>query len=77
MTLTIHVEDGVLVFRSNNYFLKLAQWRLHVPGWASPGALAVSHADLGDGRFLFTLELTHPRFGLLIRQSAAFRETSS
>jgi hypothetical protein len=77
MTLTIHVEDGVLVFRSNNYFLKLAQWRLRVPGWASPGALSVRHAELGDGRFLFTLELTHPRLGLLIRQSAAFRETSS
>jgi hypothetical protein len=77
MTLTIHVEDGVLVFRSNNYFLKLGQRRLGVPGWASPGALSVSHTELGDGRFLFTLKLTHPRLGLLIRQSAAFRETPS
>src|SRR6202521_6046876 len=55
MTLTIHVEDGVLVFRSNNYFLKLARWRLRVPSWASPGALSVSHAEQGEGRFLFTL----------------------
>lgn len=77
MTLTIHVVDGVLVFRSNNYFLKLAQRRLRLPGWASPGAPSVSHAELGDGRFLFTLELTHPRLGLLVRQSAAFQETAS
>jgi hypothetical protein len=77
MTLTIHVEDGVLVFRSNNYFLKFAQWRLRLPGWASPGALSVSHAEQGDGRFLFTLELSHKRLGLLIRQSAAFRELPS
>jgi len=77
IALTVHVEEGVLVFRSNNYFLKLAQRRLRLPGWASPGALAVSHAELGDGRFLFTLELTHPRLGPLIRQSAAFRETPS
>ncbi|MGP0094606.1 MAG: DUF4166 domain-containing protein [Xanthobacteraceae bacterium] len=77
MTLTVHVGDGVLVFRSNNYFLKLARRRLRMPGWASPGALSVRHAELGNGRFLFTLELTHPRLGPLIRQSAAFRESPS
>jgi hypothetical protein len=32
---------------------------------------------LGDGRFLFTLKIVHPRLGLLIRQSGAFRECQS
>jgi hypothetical protein len=77
MALTVHVEDGVLVFRSKRYFLEIARRQLPLPGWASPGDLSVSHAELGEGRFLFTLELKHPRLGLLIRQAAAFREQPS
>jgi len=38
---------------------------------------AVRHADLGGGVFRFTLEIIHPRFGMLIRQSAVFREAAS
>ena len=40
----------------------------------SPGALAVTHAELGDGRFLFKLDIIHPRLGRLICQTAAFQE---
>jgi hypothetical protein len=36
--------------------------------------LSVAHADLGDGRFLFSLDIHHPRLGRLIRQTAAFKE---
>jgi len=48
--------------------------RIRLPAWASPGTLAVTHAELGDGRFLFRLDITHPRLGRLIRQTAAFQE---
>jgi hypothetical protein len=74
MALTIHVEDAALIFRAANYFLQIARWRLRLPAWATPGALAVTHAELGDGRFLFKLEVTHPRLGRLICQTAAFQE---
>jgi Domain of unknown function (DUF4166) len=74
MALAIEVQDGALVFRSDRYFLEIFRHRFLLPAWASPGALSVTHAEIGDGRFLFTLEIVHPRFGLLIRQSAAFRE---
>jgi Domain of unknown function (DUF4166) len=74
MALTIHVEDSALVFRAAHYFLQLGRWRLRLPAWASPGALAVTPAELGDGRFLFTLEIIHPRLGRLICQTAAFEE---
>jgi len=37
----------------------------------------VTHRDLGEGRFRFTLDVVHPRFGRLIRQSAVFREAMS
>jgi Domain of unknown function (DUF4166) len=74
MALAVEVQDGALVFRSDGYFLEILRHRFLLPAWASPGALSVTHAEIGDGRFLFTLEIVHPRLGLLIRQSAAFRE---
>jgi len=36
----------------------------------------VTHAELPDGRFAFTLQVIHPRLGLLIRQMAMFREVT-
>ncbi len=47
---------------------------MRLPAWATPGALAVTHAELGDGRFLFKLDIVHPRLGRLICQTAAFQE---
>jgi len=74
MALTIHVEDRALIFRAAHYFLQLGGFRIRLPAWASPGALAVTHAELGDGRFLFRLDIVHPRLGRLICQTAAFQE---
>jgi hypothetical protein len=74
MALTIHVAEQALIFRAAHYFVQLAGYRIRVPRWLSPGALAVTHAELGDGRFLFKLEITHPRLGRLIQQTAAFTE---
>jgi hypothetical protein len=50
---------------------------LPLPPWLTPGDLTVTHSDLGDGLFRFTLDIVHPRFGMLIRQSAVFREATS
>jgi hypothetical protein len=77
MALTVAVQDGALVFRSDGYFVGALGRRFFLPAWATPGALSVTHAEIGDGRFLFTLEIVHPRIGLIIRQSAAFRECQS
>jgi Domain of unknown function (DUF4166) len=76
MALTVHVEQAALVFRSAHYFLAFGPARLRLPGWLAPGALTVKHAELGEGRFLFTLDVTHAVFGQLIGQSAAFAEQS-
>lgn len=74
MALTVHVEEGALVFRSAGYFLQALGRRWRLPAWATPGALAVVHAEAGEGAFRFTLEIVHPRLGTLLRQSALFRE---
>jgi hypothetical protein len=74
MTLTVYAREGALVFRSKNYFLELFGRRLCLPEWLTPGTLYVTHAELPDGKFSFTLQIFHPRFGLLLRQMAIFRE---
>lgn len=74
MALTVHQEDGALVFRSAGYFCQLIRFRIALPAWAVPGALVVTHRELGEGRFSFELDVSHPRFGRLIRQKAAFKE---
>jgi hypothetical protein len=38
--------------------------------------VAMEWAELGNERFAFTLALDQPRFGMIIRQSAVFRETA-
>jgi hypothetical protein len=74
MTLTMEVKDDALVFRSRDYFVEFFRLRIRLPAWLTPGALSVTHAECADGRFSFTLDVVHPRFGLLIRQMGLFKE---
>jgi hypothetical protein len=77
VALTVHVERRSLIFRSHHYFFQALGARVWLPKWMTPGALSVTHAELGDGTFSFTFDLTHPTFGALIRQYAVFREVHS
>jgi Domain of unknown function (DUF4166) len=77
MALRMSVEHEALVFRSVGYSLQFGPSRLPLPMRFTPGDLTVTHSDLGGGTFRFTLEIVHPRFGKLIRQSAVFREAAS
>jgi hypothetical protein len=77
VALRVSVENEALVFRSAGYYLQLGRLRWPLPEWFTPGDLMVTHSDLGSGAFRFTLEVVHPRFGMLIRQSAVFREAAS
>jgi Domain of unknown function (DUF4166) len=65
------------VFRSAGYSLQLGPLRWPLPAWLAPGEMTVTHSDLGCGTFRFTLEIIHPRFGMLLRQSAVFGEAAS
>ena len=75
MALTIGVVETALVFRSAGYFFQVGNWRMPLPSWLTPGQIIVSHKELESDQFLFTLDLVHPRFGPLVHQSAAFRES--
>jgi hypothetical protein len=77
MTLTVDARDGALIFRSKDYFFELFGRRFVLPRWLTPGSIYVTHAELPDGKFSFTLQVIHPRLGLLIRQMVMFREVAS
>lgn len=77
MALTVHAVDGQLVFRSTGYWLQIGSRRFRIPDFLTPGRMVVTHAEVGGGRFTFTLQVVHPRFGEIIRQSAMFSEVVS
>lgn len=77
MALSIHVEEGALLFKSAYYFLALGNYRLRLPRWITPGALTVTHKALDEEHFEFILDVTHPIFGKLIHQLAVFREATT
>lgn len=74
MALTLAVEDGVLVFRSTGYDVRVLGRRWRLPAWLSPGTCEIGHRDDGGGRFTFTLRLTHPVMGLVVSQTARFED---
>ena len=74
MSLRVTVEEGALIFRSAGYFLELGRRRLPIPRALNPGRMQIEHRDQGAGAFAFSLQLTHPRLGLLVHQVAIFRD---
>jgi hypothetical protein len=75
MSLNVAVERGALMFRSAGYFWHLGSLRLNLPAWLSPGALTVTHREIGERRFAFDLDLVHRHLGPLLHQSVVFEET--
>src|SRR5215467_8599364 len=59
MTLAVEAREGALIFRSRDYFVDLPGLRLNLPRWLCPGALTVTHAELPDNKFSFTLQIIH------------------
>lgn len=76
MSLRVETASDALVFRSAGYFLSCGSAKLALPHRLSPGALTVTHRDVGGGRFVFDLRLDHARFGELIYQAGIFEETT-
>ena len=74
MALDVFEEDGALVFRSRHFLLLLGPLSLRVPALLSPGTCRVTHADLGDGLFRFTLDMVHPLWGHTFHQSGVFAD---
>ncbi|MES2988680.1 MAG: DUF4166 domain-containing protein [Pseudomonadota bacterium] len=74
IALRLRMAGGVLLFEGDHYFVRLFGVRVRLPLWLEPGRLIVAHRDLGDGRFVFSMDLVHPLLGELIHQTAIFAE---
>jgi hypothetical protein len=74
MSLSVSEEARSLVFRSAGYFLVLGGVRIPIPDLFAPGAMEIVHEDEGGGAFLFKLSLSHRAFGVLVSQTARFRD---
>ena len=74
MMLGVHATSDAIVFRDAGYALALFGRRIALPRVLHPGRLEVRHVDRGDGRFRFTLALTHPLFGELMLQEGEFED---
>jgi Domain of unknown function (DUF4166) len=74
MALRVTVEEGVLVFRSDHYFLELGARRWRWPKALEPGRMEITHCEEGGGMFSFRLALVHPQLGRLVHQLACFHD---
>jgi hypothetical protein len=74
MLLDLSAEDGVLVFRSHQFYWRMSAFSLPIPVWLTPGFAEVRHADLGSGRFRFTLAFDHPWVGRTVFQDGIFHD---
>jgi Domain of unknown function (DUF4166) len=72
MSLDVFEEHGALVFCSHRFWLVLGRLRIPVPAWLAPGVCRVTHTDLGQGFFRFTLAMVHPLWGETFHQSGVF-----
>ncbi len=76
MALRVRAQRRSLVFESAGYHLGLGEHRIPLPRWLTPGRLTVCHAEIAASRFRFSLEVTHPWFGVVLRQEAEFEDTA-
>ncbi len=74
MALSVGEEGGALVFRSAGYFFSAGRIRISLPRLLTPGDMEIVHEDEGGGAFLFKLTLRHAWLGVLVKQTARFRD---
>jgi hypothetical protein len=77
MALKPKATEIALIFESAGYSLRLGGWRIPLPAFLSPGHVTVTHEEVTEDSFRFTLSLIHPLLGLLIEQSGLFREAKA
>ncbi|MBO6511562.1 MAG: DUF4166 domain-containing protein [Roseibium sp.] len=75
IALRVRGDAEALYFESDHYFLQLAGRKLRLPAWMQPGALTITHRDLGKAGFLFSLSLHSNLLGELVHQDAHFQDS--
>ena len=74
MALEVFEDAGSLVFESRHFVLILGRFSLRLPALLAPGTCRVTHTDLGDGLFRFSLDMHHALWGHTFHQSGVFAD---
>jgi hypothetical protein len=74
MRLRVLEARRALHFVSDGHFFRFGRLTIELPDWFLPGGTQVTHCDLGEGRFRFTMRTHHPWFGELFFQDGVFVE---
>lgn len=82
MRLTLCVRGGALCFDSAGYYVecegvvlggrRFGACRIALPSWFLPGRTYVTHEDLSNGRFRFTMTIRHELLGELFHHDGVF-----
>ncbi len=74
MPLKLAEVNGELHFISQGYYFQWGALRIPLPGGFPPGATTIIHRDLGNGRFCFILQISHPWLGQMFYQEGYFSD---
>lgn len=74
LALKVEADQDGIVFRSDHYFITIANQRFKLPVWLSPGETVVKHSHMDKSSFVFSLKLSHKWFGELVYQEGVFRD---
>jgi len=73
MKLDVNEVKGALRFSSTEFFLQIANRKIPIPDWLSPGKTVVEQRALSDGRFEFSLVVKHVFLGEVFKQVGVFK----
>lgn len=76
MLLDVYGEGTELHFKSYLYFCELLGVRIPLPDWLTPGQTHVIHRDLGEGDFVFQINMRHTLLGETFYQEGVFRRSN-
>ena len=74
MSLEVYEENSALHFVSRDFFWQFGKTKFRIPDFLSPGKTVVSQKALSDGRFEFSLDVTHSLLGKVFRQVGVFEQ---
>ncbi len=72
MYLKLAVKRGQLLFRDQNYFLRIGRWRISLHRWLTVGRFELIHRNIDPDRFQILIRVTHPLLGTVFYQRGEF-----
>jgi hypothetical protein len=73
LSLTVEVNHGDLVYRSNGHLWQCGRFRLTIPDWLLLGAATIREHAVSEDEFYLDFHIQHPWWGETYRYQGRFR----